>query len=157
MSDRKERPGGKRTSRPFDVAGTDARTRSVIVRHGDRLEFEPEFLDRLQRNIKSVSKFAEPFALYWIKATDDSGDLNLSLAALCRQEDILCHNRSGDFVAILPGTDDAGVRGFERRLEDSLGVERLRANGTKRGYSIFKPGDPIDGFAQRVLESAISS
>src|SRR6185369_1353370 len=70
----------------------------VMERSGEKLAFEPEFHDRLQRNVDTVSKFDQPFALYWIKANQDDRELNQSLAKLCRQEDILCHNRGGEFV-----------------------------------------------------------
>lgn len=121
----------------------------VMERKGEDLSFEPEFHDRLQRNIDTVSKFDQPFALYWIKANDGDKDLNQSLAKLCRQEDILCHNRGGEFVALLTGTDENGVRGFESRLDEKLGT-RL-GDKVKRGYSLYRPGEPTEGFAQRSL------
>jgi len=121
----------------------------VMNREGDQLAFEPEFHDRLQRNVDTVSKFDQPFALYWIKAGENDKDLNQSLAKLCRQEDILCHNRGGEFVALLTGTDENGVRGFENRLDEKLG-NRL-GDKVKRGYSLYRPGDSTEGFAQRSL------
>jgi KaiC/GvpD/RAD55 family RecA-like ATPase/CheY-like chemotaxis protein len=121
----------------------------VMERKGEDLAFEPEFHDRLQRNIDTVSKFDQPFALYWIKAHEGDKDLNQSLAKLCRQEDILCHNRGGEFVALLTGTDENGVRGFESRLDEKLGT-RL-GEKVKRGYSLYRPGEPTEGFAQRSL------
>jgi len=121
----------------------------VMERSGENLSFEPEFHDRLQRNVDTVSKFDQPFALYWIKAHENDKDLNQSLAKLCRQEDILCHNRGGEFVALLTGTDENGVRGFENRLDEKLGT-RL-GDKVKRGYSLYRPGDPTEGFAQRSL------
>lgn len=113
---------------------------------GDGMTFDPQFNDRLQRNIDTVSKFDQPFALYWIKAEEDP-ELNRSLAQLCRQEDIVCHNRNGEFVAILTGTDESGVKGFETRLSEKLG-NRL-GDRVKRGYRLHKPGDPTDGFVTR--------
>jgi KaiC/GvpD/RAD55 family RecA-like ATPase/DNA-binding response OmpR family regulator len=133
--------------------GTDnepARRGPAIQSSGDGLSFDPEFNDRLQRNVDTVSKFDQPFALYWIKATDDDRDLNKSLAQLCRQEDIVCHNRNGEFVAILTGTDENGIKGFENRLEDKLGA-KLSPNNVRRGYSLHKPGDPTEGFPQRAF------
>jgi CheY-like chemotaxis protein len=105
---------------------------------GEKLTFDSEFNERLQRNVDTVSKFDQPFALYWIKASDDDRDLNQSLAKLCRQEDILCHNRNGEFVAILTGTDANGVKGFENRLDEKLGSQLQRA---KRGYQLYRPGE----------------
>ncbi|HSP33609.1 MAG TPA: hypothetical protein VLU46_04765, partial [Thermoanaerobaculia bacterium] len=101
--------------------------------------FDPEFNDRLKRNISTVSKFDTPFALYWIKSKKDDGKLNKSLAKLCRQEDILCHNRNGEFVALLTGTDENGVRGFESRLNQKLGSS-LGSDGVNRGYKLYQPG-----------------
>ncbi|HKO57167.1 MAG TPA: ATPase domain-containing protein [Thermoanaerobaculia bacterium] len=122
----------------------------AIQSNGEGLSFDPEFNDRLQRNVDTVSKFDQPFALYWIKATEDDRDLNKSLAQLCRQEDIVCHNRDGEFVAILTGTDENGIKGFENRLEDKLG-SKLAPNNVRRGYSLHKPGDPTEGFPQRAF------
>ncbi|MEK6371470.1 MAG: hypothetical protein AABO58_02130 [Acidobacteriota bacterium] len=105
-----------------------------------RLVLEPlhssirNFNDRLQRNLDTVKKFDQPFALYWIKASEDDATLNRSLAQLCRQEDIVCHNRNGEFVAILTGTDQNGVKGFENRISEKLGQ---RLDRTKRGYSLY--------------------
>jgi len=123
----------------------------VMSREGEQLAFEPEFHDRLQRNIDTVSKFDQPFALYWIKGGENDKDLNQSLAKLCRQEDILCHNRGGEFVALLTGTDENGVRGFQNRLDEKLGT-RL-GDKVRRGYSLYRPGDSTEGFAQRSLNS----
>ena len=107
----------------------------------DTATFEPEFNERLQRNIATVSKFDTPFAVYWMKATSDSdADFNQSLAKLCRQEDIICHNRNGEFVAILTGTDATGVKGFESRLAEKMG-ERLSRSNVQRGYRLHQPGE----------------
>ena len=97
-------------------------------------KFDPEFDERLQRNIDTVSKFDQPFAVYWIKASDR--DVNKSLAGLCRQEDIVCLNRGGEFVAILNGTDENGVKGFENRLNQKLGARK----DVQRGYTLHAPG-----------------
>lgn len=114
--------------------------RSVIRSADERaLEFEPEFDERLQRNITTVSKFDTPFALYWIKANDEGTALSQTLARLCREGDILCHNRDGEFVAILTGTDSHGVRGFENRLDEKLG-DRVGSQNVQRGYRLYGPG-----------------
>src|SRR5207249_9773585 len=84
---------------------------ALLTTEGDGVRFAPEFNDRLQRSIETVKKLDQPFAVYWVKASDDDGKLNKSLAKLCRQEDIVCRNGSGEFVAILSGTDSDGVRG----------------------------------------------
>jgi KaiC/GvpD/RAD55 family RecA-like ATPase/DNA-binding response OmpR family regulator len=114
----------------------------------DRVQFDPEFNERLQRNVDTVSKFDQPFALYWLKANDDDPELNRSLAQLCRQEDVVCHNRGGEFVAILSGTDQNGVKGFENRLNEKLG-KRLDPKRVRRGYSLYNPGDSTEGFTQK--------
>jgi len=101
--------------------------------------FHPEFNERLKRNISTVSKFDTPFALYWMKSKKDDPKLNKSLAKLCRQEDILCHNRNGEFVALLTGTDENGVRGFENRLNEKLG-QSVASDRVSRGYKLYQPG-----------------
>ena len=118
---------------------------------GEKLSFDADFNERLQRNVDTVSKFDQPFALYWIKAADDDRDLNQSLAKLCRQEDILCHNRNGEFVAILTGADANGVKGFESRLDEKLGNKLTDRNRVRRGFQLYEPGQPTDGFTQKAL------
>ena len=59
----------------------------------DRVQFDPEFNERLQRNVDTVSKFDQPFALYWLKSNKEDPELNRSLAQLCRQEDVVCRYR----------------------------------------------------------------
>jgi KaiC/GvpD/RAD55 family RecA-like ATPase/DNA-binding response OmpR family regulator len=98
------------------------------------VKFAPEFDDRLQRSIETVKKLDQPFAVYWAKASDDGGDLNKSLAKLCRQEDIVCRNRNGEFVAILSATDQDGIKGFENRLSEKLGS---RLDNVQKGYSLY--------------------
>ena len=110
----------------------------LTASENDNVQYDPEFRDRLQRNIDTVSKLDTPFAVYWIKADGDDRELNTSLAKLCRQEDILCHNRNGEFVAILTGTDANGVKGFENRLEEKLGD---RISRSKRGHQLYQPGE----------------
>ena len=118
----------------MNTASDTQKTKGPVIKAGgsDQVTFEPEFNERLQRNVETVSKFDQPFAVYWIKASDDDRELNKSLAGLCRQEDIVCLNRGGEFVAILNGTDENGVRGFENRLNQKLGG---RAD-IQRGYSL---------------------
>lgn len=118
-------------------APTQQRSGPVLTANGSDVQFENEFRDRLQRNIDTVSKLDTPFAVYWIKGTENDRDLNSSLAKLCRQEDILCHNRNGEFVAILTGTDANGIKGFESRLNEKLG-DRLAQ--TQRGHQLYGPG-----------------
>ena len=126
-----------------------ARKGPVMQTNGDdRVQFDPEFNERLQRNVDTVSKFDQPFALYWLKSNNDDPELNRSLAQLCRQEDVVCHNRAGEFVAILSGTDQNGIKGFENRLNEKLG-KRLDAKNVRRGYSLYNPGDSTDGFTQK--------
>jgi KaiC/GvpD/RAD55 family RecA-like ATPase/DNA-binding response OmpR family regulator len=125
--------------------------RNVIESNGGkRLSFAPEFNERIQRSIETVSKFDTPFALYWMKSDKEDAELSRSLAKLCRQEDILCHNRDGEFVAILTGTDQTGVRGFEQRLDEKLGNLGSRV---KRGFRLHQPGDTTPGFAERALDT----
>lgn len=122
-----------------ETSEQEASDRVVLRAEGEKVEFAPEFHDRLQRNLAIVSKFDTPYALYWIKANDDDATLNHSLAKLCREGDILCHNRSGEFVAILTGTDKNGLRGFENRLNEKLG-ERVGSTRVQRGYELYQPG-----------------
>lgn len=124
----------------------------IMQANGDQLSLDPDFSERLQRNVDTVSKLDQPFALYWIKASDEDQELNRSLAQLCRQEDIVCHNRGGEFVAILTGADQSGVKGFESRLNEKLG-NRLDASRVRRGFTLHQPGEPTDGFTQRALSS----
>lgn len=119
-----------------DSAGSQ-RSGPYLTATGNDVQYDPEFRDRLQRNISTVSKLDTPFAVYWIKSDGDDRDLNTSLAKLCRQEDILCHNRNGEFVAILTGTDANGIKGFENRLSEKLGD---RLNRAQRGHQLYSPG-----------------
>jgi len=123
-----------------DQSSSQQSKRPVMSTSGEQVEFDPEFQERLQRNIATVSKFDTPFALYWIKSDQQDPELTKSLAQVCRQEDILCHNRDGEFVALLTGSDEHGVRGFENRLNQRLG-NRLEANSLRRGYKLYKPGE----------------
>jgi len=133
-----------------DFDSTWARKRGPVLHlKDDCVNCDPEFRDRLQRNVDTVSKFDQPFALYWIKAADEDRKLNKALGQLARQEDIVCHNRNGEFVCILTGADESGVKGFESRLSEKLG-ERLD-DRIRRGYSLHKPGEPTEGLMARAL------
>jgi hypothetical protein len=90
----------------------------------------PDIEERVQRHVESLH---QPYALYWIKATSGDRDLHRWLERLCRREDIVCHNKGGEFVAILPATDESGVRGFETRLREKLGA---RFESAQRGYAL---------------------
>ncbi|HEV2721149.1 MAG TPA: ATPase domain-containing protein [Thermoanaerobaculia bacterium] len=111
----------------------------IIEASGSDVKFHPEFDERLRRNVDTVAKFDQPFAVYWIKADEENADLNKSLAQLCRQEDIVCHNRDGEFVCILTGTDQSGVQGFESRLSARLG-DRLQPERVRHGYKLYPEG-----------------
>jgi len=121
---------------------------AVLTPSGNDVSYEADFHDRLKRNISTVSKFDTPFAVYWIKTAgedaDEAREINTNLAQLCRQEDILCHNRGGEFVAILTGTDENGVKGFESRLDEKLGGKLASA---KRGHTLYRPGEIPEGHA----------
>lgn len=125
-------------------------TGNVFDRNGERLRWSESFRERLERNVEIVSKFGMNFALYWIRAEEADGDLSRSLAQLCRQEDILCHNRDGEFVALLTGADQEGVKGFEARLDEKLGREMEQVD---RGYAIYQEGQPAASFIDRALQS----
>ena len=83
-----------------------------------------------------MSKFDSPFAVYWMKANEEDPDLHREIVSLCRQEDIVCHNRGGEFVCILTGTDQSGVKGFESRLSEKLG-ERITPQRVQQGYKLY--------------------
>jgi KaiC/GvpD/RAD55 family RecA-like ATPase/DNA-binding response OmpR family regulator len=129
-----------------------ARKGGVMKTDDGKVHFDPEFNERLQRNVDTVSKLDQPFALYWLKSNKDDPELNRSLAQICRQEDVVCHNRAGEFVAILSGTDQNGVKGFETRLNEKLG-RRLDANSVRRGYSLYQPGDSTEKFTEKATTS----
>lgn len=122
-----------------DKSSSTRTNRSVMNAKEDQVSFDPEFDERLKRNISTVSKFDTPFALYWIKSHQEDQELSQSLAKICRQEDILCHNRNGEFVALLTGTDQNGIRGFESRLDDKLG-QRVGKKQVHRGFKLFGAG-----------------
>lgn len=126
------------------------KVREVMPMKEDKVSWEPDFNKKLQRNVDTVSKFDMNFALYWIKSAQENGELNKSLAKLCRQEDILCRNANGEFVAILTGTDEHGVKGFETRLQDKMG-DLLARPEVKRGYALFNPGESTEGFTSKAL------
>jgi len=120
------------------------RGNAVLTPKDKGVSYDPEFHDRLKRNISTVSKFDTPFAVYWIKADGNDKEINNALAQLCRQEDILCHNRNGEFVCILTATDAGGVKGFETRLDEKLGKQLSSA---KRGHTLYRPGEMPEGHA----------
>ncbi|HJQ39790.1 MAG TPA: ATPase domain-containing protein [Thermoanaerobaculia bacterium] len=121
------------------------RGKKKILTPGENdVAFDPDFNDRLQRNISTVSKFDTPFAVYWLKTEGKDRKINTELAQLCRQEDIICHNGNGEFVAILTGTDENGVKGFETRLNEKLGAKLANA---KRGHTLYRPGEGPEGHA----------
>ena len=122
----------------FDDTLSSKRRNPVIQLRGNDATFAGDFDDRLRRSIETVSKLDTPFAVYWIKGNQNDRELNTSLAKLCRQEDILCHNRNGEFVAILTGTDANGVKGFETRLNEKLGDRFTR---TQHGHKLYQPGE----------------
>ncbi len=113
---------------------SDPRRGPMLKVKGGKVDFDPEFNERLQRNVDTVTKLDQPFALYWIKASEEDAELNRDLASLCRQEDIVCHNRNGEFVAILTGTDQNGMKGFESRLNEKLGT---RLKDKERGHMLY--------------------
>src|SRR4029078_9681940 len=118
--------------------GDDAPVRKgpVIDANGTDVTFHPDVDERLRRNVDTVSKFDQPFAVYWIKANDEDAEFNKSLAQLCRQEDIVCHSRGGEFVCILTGTDQTGVKGFESRLHAKLG-DQMTPERVRQGYKLY--------------------
>jgi KaiC/GvpD/RAD55 family RecA-like ATPase/DNA-binding response OmpR family regulator len=123
----------------------------VIVSNDNGVSFATDFSERVQRSVDTVAKFDQPFALYWVKADEKDAEINRDLARLCRQEDVVCHNRNGEFVCILTGTDQNGVKGFETRLHEKLGT-RIQEK-VQRGYSLYQPGEPTENFATRPLNS----
>ncbi len=129
---------------------TSRRRGPVIACNSKGVCFATEFSDRIQRNVDTVAKFDQPFALYWVKGDDSDNALGGELARLCRQEDIVCHNRNGEFVCILTGTDQNGVKGFEARLHEKLG-KRIVSDAVKRGFSLYQPGEPTENFTARLL------
>ena len=113
--------------------------RALLAPKGGEANFDPEFHDKLQRNIDTVSKFDSPFAVYWLKANDADPELHRDMVKLCRQEDVVCHNCGGEFVAILTGADQNGVNGFEKRLAEKLGT-RFNDERVNRGYKLYEGG-----------------
>lgn len=113
--------------------------RALLSPKGDEANFDPEFNDKLQRNIETVSKFDSPFAVYWLKSNEPDPELHREMVKLCRQEDVVCHNGGGEFVAILTGADQNGVNGFEKRLAEKLG-SRFNDKRVNRGYKLYEGG-----------------
>jgi KaiC/GvpD/RAD55 family RecA-like ATPase/DNA-binding response OmpR family regulator len=132
------------------AANLGVTTDVLTVRDKGGVTFDPKFRDRLQRSIDTVSKFDMHFALYWMKSNEKSGKYNKTLAQLCRQEDIICRNVRGEFVALLTGTDENGVKGFEARLREKLGDAFQNA---RHGYALYKPGESIDSFTEKAASA----
>ena len=114
--------------------------RELLHLANGEVEFAADFDERLQRNVEILSHLGKPFALYWIKSRERSSALNEKLQRLCRQEDIICLNAAGEFVALLTGTTAEGVHGFEGRLDDQLGGE-IAGSRVARGFRLFGPDD----------------
>lgn len=128
--------------------GSNKAGRSELIRASEgTAKFAGDFRERLERNIDTISKLDVNFALFWLKGKTGDRQLNQQLARLCRQEDVLCRNSNGEFVAILPGADEGGVRGFQTRLREK--IERF--DQLKHGYSVYAPGESIDDFRARAL------
>ncbi|HUP63948.1 MAG TPA: ATPase domain-containing protein [Thermoanaerobaculia bacterium] len=121
---------------------------SVFRSEAGKKQFDAQFDERLRRNLDTVSKLDTNFALYWLKTKEKDQEMNRSLARLCRQEDVLCHNSEGEFVAILTGTDENGVKGFESRLSEKLGKP---VDSFERGWALHEPGQSTEGLSQRAL------
>lgn len=150
---RNERTEAIPTAQLLDLHRDDSpSTREVLHRNGAGVAFDDSFHDKLKRNIDTVSTLDMKFALYWIKGRQGDADLNKQLSKLCRQEDVLCRNRNGEFVALLTGADEEGVRGFEARLREKLGDE-VNGGDVSRGYTVYKPGESVDEFTERALRA----
>lgn len=125
-----------------------SRTTEVMKSNREGVAFDSGFREKLSRSIDTVSKLDMNFALYWIKSNDNG--LNKTLAKLCRQEDILCRNANGEFVALLAATDENGVKGFESRLRERIPT----LDQYTKGYALYTPGEPIENFTSRALGGA---
>jgi PleD family two-component response regulator len=135
-----------------DVVAGKTEAKQVIRQQDKSFSFDQKFSERLARSIDTVSKFDLHFGVYWLKGDTNDKSLNQQLARLCRQEDVVCRNANGEFVALLAGTDDNGMRGFETRLQEQLGN---RYSTTKHGYSLYTPGESIDEFKKRALSPQV--
>ena len=52
---------------------------------------------------------------------------------------------------IVLGADANGVKGFESRLDEKLG-DKLHDDGkVRRGFQLYNPGQPTEGFTQRAM------
>lgn len=111
-------------------------------------KFDQRLADKVRRNLDSIQKFSSEYALYWVKAPVKDTEINRDLAKICRQEDVLCHNSKGEFVAVLTGTDENGLRGFENRLNEKLGDRLQKA---RRGSALRKEGESSDDTIRRAL------
>lgn len=138
----------RRLSEQSDDSASTRGRESIDVGNG-KTTFAPELDEKLRRNLETVAKFGTGYALYWLKGSSADGQLNRDLAKICRQEDILCHNSKGEFVAILTGSDENGVRGFEARLNEKIGD---RLGQARRGWALHQQGES----AQETLRRAVS-
>jgi len=129
-----------------DSAST--RDMESIQSSGGKSEFDSRLGEKVRRNLDSIQKFTSEYALYWVKASAKDVEINHDLAKICRQEDVLCHNSNGEFVAVLTGTDENGLRGFENRLNEKLG-ERLQQ--ARRGSALYRAGETADDTIRRAL------
>ena len=127
------------------------RSPEAIDLKGPKLRFEEQVEEQIQRDVDTVAKLDVEFSLYWIKANPRNQDLNRELERLCRQQDILCYNAGGEFIAILTGANDSGVRGFEARIDKKLG-DLLR--DARRGFAVHRAGEPTENYASKALVTA---
>jgi KaiC/GvpD/RAD55 family RecA-like ATPase/CheY-like chemotaxis protein len=119
----------------------------LIALEGTAARFDGQFRERLARSIDTVSKLDVNFAVFWLKARAGDKTINRELAKLCRQEDVICRNSNGEFVTILPGADENGVRGFEARLRE----KSVNLDAVPHGSSVYVPGESVDEFKKRIL------
>src|SRR5205814_10488364 len=61
-----------------NASGTPKKKGPVLQPEGESVKFDPEFNDRLQRNLDTVKNIDQPFVLYWIKARYKYVKLNRS-------------------------------------------------------------------------------
>lgn len=138
----------KMLSPSLDDTGGGGRAKESIVLKDGKSNFSSRLEEKLRRNLDTMQKFNLDYALYWMKIPGDDAEINRDLAKICRQEDVLCHNSKGEFVAILTGTDENGVRGFESRVAEKLGG---RVEKARRGYALHQSGEAADETIRRAL------
>lgn len=137
----------RRLSEQSDDSASTRDRESIDVGNG-RTAFAPALEEKLHRNLDTVGKFDTGYAVYWLKGDASDKQLNRDLAKICRQEDILCHNSKGEFVAILTGTDENGVRGFETRLNEKIGD---RLGQARRGWALHHEGESANETLRRAI------